>query len=563
MLYFYRVNIFNRVFFIQLLLFITLKLVAQAPTVGLLKSSTQAYAGYTLFSGGSTTYLIDNCGQMIHKWQSNYRPATTFYLLENGDLLRPVRTNEQTNFRGGGIGGGIERLDWNGNLIWFYDYAETNSHHQHHDIEPLPNGNVLILAWEYKSSEEAVAAGRLPKTISEALWPTQIIEVKPILPDSAKIVWEWHLWDHLIQDIDNTKPNYDVVAAHPEKLDINFKEDFSMRADWIHANALLYVAQFDWIVFSSKHMHEIYVIDHSTTTAEAATAAAGKYNKGGDFLYRWGNPRAYRRGTQNSKKLFDQHDVTFVEATTSEPAQFLIFNNGTSRGNDDGFYSTVVSIELPIDNDGNFLLPENEAHPPNNYYFEYEDAEDKNKLYSANGSSAQRLSNGNTLIAEGNTGYFFEINDLKEVVWIYQNPATPAYILEQGIDLSTIEVTAPSARARKYALDYPAFYDKDVSPKGKIELNPYQDDCILTTSILENESLKNDAIISYNSITKAIMVEANFEVHSLKLFNLNGQLTKASYQKNELKIDAFTKGMYFIIVDEGAYHLTKKIIINY
>ena len=77
-----------------------------------------------------------------------------------------------------------------------------------------------------------------------------------------------------------------------------------------------------------------------------------------------------------------------------------------------------------------------------------------------------------------------------------------------------------------------------------------------------NEGLKNDAVVSYNSITKTILVDANFKIHSLMLFNLNGQLSKASYQKNEIKINDFTKVMYFLIINEGEYHLTKKIIIN-
>jgi len=80
---------------------------------------------------------------------------------------------------------------------------------------------------------------------------------------------------------------------------------------------------------------------------------------------------------------------------------------------------------------------------------------------------------------------------------------------------------------------------------------------------LENEGEKNNAVVSYNSITKTIMVDVNFEIHSLMLFNLNGQLSKASYQKNEIKINDFTKGLYFLIINEGEYHLTKKIIINY
>ena len=41
-------------------------------------------------------------------------------------------------------------------------------------------------------------------------------------PTTGRIVWEWHVWDHLIQDHDPAQSNYGVVAAHPELIDVNF-----------------------------------------------------------------------------------------------------------------------------------------------------------------------------------------------------------------------------------------------------------------------------------------------------------------------------------------------------
>ena len=37
----------------------------------------------------------------------------------------------------------------------------------------------------------------------------------------GKIVWEWHLSDHLIQDFDAKKSNYGKPGDHPELLDFN------------------------------------------------------------------------------------------------------------------------------------------------------------------------------------------------------------------------------------------------------------------------------------------------------------------------------------------------------
>jgi len=141
---------------IMLFFFASINVVGQTPTVGLLMNTPEAFHGYTLFIGGQrNTYLVNNCGELINKWESSFSAGSTAYLMPNGDLVRPIRIGS-TNFQGGGIGGGVEIVDWNDNLVWRYEYNENNSHHQHHDIEPLPNGNILILAWaRWKSNDNA------------------------------------------------------------------------------------------------------------------------------------------------------------------------------------------------------------------------------------------------------------------------------------------------------------------------------------------------------------------------------------------------------------------------
>ena len=76
----------------------------------------------------------------------------------------------------------------------------------HHDIEVMPNGNILLIAWELISAAEAFANGRDTNKLEDGkLWPCKIVEVEPIGADSGNIVWEWRAWDHLIQDFDPTK----------------------------------------------------------------------------------------------------------------------------------------------------------------------------------------------------------------------------------------------------------------------------------------------------------------------------------------------------------------------
>jgi hypothetical protein len=51
-------------------------------------------------------------------------------------------------------------------VLWDFLFSDEQRH-QHHDVEPLPNGDVLILVWVRISPETALAAGRKKDLIAE------------------------------------------------------------------------------------------------------------------------------------------------------------------------------------------------------------------------------------------------------------------------------------------------------------------------------------------------------------------------------------------------------------
>ncbi len=397
---------------------------SQERATGVIINDEESFKGYTLFApiNSTMTYLIENEGRIINIWKSDYRPAHSVYLLENGHLLRTGAMGPSGNstFRGGGSGGHVQEFTWHGELVWDYVYSSEN-HLLHHDIEYMTNGNVLMIAWEVKNRDELVAAGRNPQTIADrGLWVDHVIEVKPTGKTSGEIVWEWHLWDHVIQDFDSSKANYGDVAKHPELLDLNYNpRRRRIHEDWNHTNSIDYNPELDQIVLSLHTMSEIFVIDHSTTKEEAAAHSGGRSGKGGDILYRWGNPQVYRAGDASDQKLFAQHDATWIEAGLVGAGNIMVFNNG--QGRPDGRYSSVDVIVPPIDESGRYNLISGSAYGPKNPDWVYVD-ENKPDFFSQNISGAQRLPNGNTLICSGASGTIFEVSLEKRIVWKYVYP---------------------------------------------------------------------------------------------------------------------------------------------
>jgi hypothetical protein len=376
---------------------------------------TKVIDGQILFCPlyGTTTYLIHPSGDVNHTWSSSYTPGAMTYWLGNGTILRTIRTH----FAGGGTGGGIQKVTWDGTITWDFRY-DSNEHLSHHDVKMLPNGNVIMIAWESKTRSEAIDAGRNPNYVtSQGLMPDHIIEVQPTGPESGDIVWEWHTWDHLIQDYDDSKDNYGVVADHPELVDINYVT--STTQDLMHTNSIDYNEKFDQILISVHNYNEIWVIDHSTTTEQAAGHTGGKYGKGGDLLYRWGNPQAYDTGSSSDKKLFNQHDSTWIKPGCPGEGDILIFNNGVNRPG--GSYSSVDEIIPPVDENGFYYLEPGSAYGPENLTWSYT-ANPHSSFYSYYIGGAERLADGDTLICDGDSGVFFEVTPEGEKIWSYTNP---------------------------------------------------------------------------------------------------------------------------------------------
>jgi len=363
--------------------------------------SAQQWGDYTLYSGKNSTsaYLVDTNGVVYHTWSfsSNAKTGYSTYMMPGGTLVRTVgRQGNQLN--GGGMTGQVQKVDWNGTVTW--DYVHSSSTYcLHHDICPMANGNVLMISYEVKTAAQATQAGCSQSII---IWAEKIIEVQPTGANTGTIVWEWHVWDHLCQNYNSLKDNYVAsIVEHPELININY----NIQKDWMHMNGIDYNEALDQITFSSHNLNELYVIDHSTTTAEAAGHTGGNSGKGGDILYRWGNPAVYSASGSNIFHVV--HDAHWIPQDCPNAGYLVGFNNNGISNNQ----SCVDLISPPYDG-YNYSITPGSAYLPTTYNYRHACSG-----HSNNESNSQQLPNGNMLICIAQSGYIYEIDPNGNTLW--------------------------------------------------------------------------------------------------------------------------------------------------
>ncbi len=428
---------------------------------GLVRSKEGSHDGYVLFAPiqSGIIYLVDSRGEVVRQWRGGSAFNSPIYLRENGNLLFTRRLDGDGEvFHFAGIGGRLVEMTWDGETVWEYDFPDGLR--QHHDIEPLPNGNVLAIVWDSVTPDEAVARGRNALHVSrQGLWPDAIVEIEPIHPRGGRIVWKWSSWDHLVQDVDPRFPDHgdpavavgriDVNADHRERgprsaeghedrnrrmesvgyLGADSAEDLPVEdgdaptrrknPDWTHVNSVAYSAVHDWVAMCTPVYNEVWVVDHATTAEEVRGSA-------GDLLYRWGNPRVHGMGGAEDTRLFGPHDARFIPAGYPGGGNVLVFNNGLDRPGED--YSSVEELVLPLADGSRIAREEGEPFGPSEPVWSFS----REGFFSDFISGAERLPNGNTLVCAGPQGFVVEVTPEHELVWEYLNPFVGEIAMQLG-----------------------------------------------------------------------------------------------------------------------------------
>lgn len=360
------------------------------------KITAQQWGLYNFYAAkdGTTAKLVDTAGVLYKTWTFNSASRYSAYLIPGDTIVRTASYTVSGAPSGGGVTGKIQKVTWNNTVAWEYNYSSTTTQ-MHHDICPLPNGNVLFISYDVKTAAEATQAGSSSNSI---FWSEKIVEVKPTGATTGTVVWEWKLWDHMCQVYSAAKDNYvtNGIVNNPQLLNINYAGTGNL-PDRYHMNGIDYNPTLDQIVVSMHFMNSAFVIDHSTTTAEAAGHTGGNSGKGGDFLYRWGNPASY--GATGTTMFNTIHDAHWIPSDNPNYPNYLCgYKNNTNPT------KTQVVIWNPPYNGYNYSLTLGQAYGPSNYAYQY------TSTFSANNEgNSQQLSNGNMMVNNA-FGDLYEVN---------------------------------------------------------------------------------------------------------------------------------------------------------
>lgn len=489
--------------------------------------NAQGFDGYALYNNlnSNTSYLIDKNGDIAHTWNNARAANYAMAMKPDGNIVRgAVYPSNQIN--GAAVGGMLQEIDPAGEVVWEFIHSTTDRV-THHDIALMPNGNVLMIAWFRRSQAELEELGY---TGSGQKYSTNIIEVSPDGAGGAGIIWEWHITDHFVQNVDTTLSNYGSIADHPELLNINVQTSGGGGgpgggADWFHCNGIDYNPDLDQIAFSSRFLSEVFIIDHSTTTDEAAGHTGGNSGKGGDFLYRWGNPSNY--DTPGNKTIAGAvHDARWITNDGRPNAGYLQFFNNSATGTTGGV-SAVDAVKTPLSVDGyNYDKEAGVAYGPEMYDWRHE-CED----FAWGQSASDIMKNGNVFVAMSGE-YMYEANQNGNIVWQYN--AGPAKAFRYECDHPGIIALTQEGIIENLCM----ISSVDEALQAKVNISPNPSSGLYQISGLTNE----------NVIEKVIV------------FDLLGQEVEASYQNSELDLTNNANGMYYLNIQfSNSTMITKKI----
>jgi outer membrane protein assembly factor BamB len=308
--------------------------------------------------------LIDMNGKVVHTWNVDPYFNKRSRLLENGNLL--YAGSDKT----------IIEYDWDSNVVWQHQGIGSVN-----DLRILPNGNRLLIAHEPIPDEAQAKVKDVSDKIAPWWEPRQRgseehqngADVYEVNLD-GEVVWEWHAHDH---------------------LDLNLFSPLTPLDDWLHTNSIAPLPENKWfdggderfrpgnILLNARNINMMYIID----------------KKSGDVV--WEGTHNYKGGMAHS------HEPEMIEKGLPGAGNIILFDNSLFARHRTHTGQTFIIEMNPVTQE---------------IVWKYETEGYANmKFFSKTMGSQKRLPNGNTYIAEDNTGRLFQVKSDGTIVWEYVN----------------------------------------------------------------------------------------------------------------------------------------------
>ncbi len=326
------------------------------------------FDGYTLVpeSGSGQTFLVNMEGKIIHKWDIDCERAR---LLPSGNLLvlhgtkwgkdvEPWKTLRHQ----------IREYDWNGNVVWNHSAKDV----AHHDVSRRENGNTLFLRRAYIPDKFKERINDPLKRAGE-IRADSLVEVDK----QGKIVWEWHTYENLDLNSCGKRTCRKITGL----------ADASKKArDWTHLNTLREIPENKWFDDGDKRFKpgNLIILPRNWWTIFIVDKDSGKIV--------WEYEGDYKGGISGG------HEAHMIPKGFPGAGNIMVLDNGSMVHKGASFVLEINPLTKKLD-------------------WIYDVGKD---FWTGTRGSIQRLSNGNTLITEDNTGRIFEVTKDKELVWQYK-----------------------------------------------------------------------------------------------------------------------------------------------
>jgi len=365
------------------------------PTGTTIYEPEKAYNCYVLHEGrDGRSYLIDMNGNTVHSWPYTGFPVEMIDPEINQGRLGDIFCQKEPEIFSNE---NLLIVNWDANIVWQWGQnAPGGGAQQNHDLAPLPNGNIMVVAKLVR---------HLPELSDEPVNDQAIYEVTR----AGEIVWTWISSEHI-----------EEFGFSGEKKNLLFSNTMRPRSSIFVINDMAPLGPNKWHRQGDARFHP----DNVMIDSREANFIAIIEKQTGSIVWQMGPdyPAAYSYSQKNLSgsvprpvdAICGQHDAHMIPDGLPGAGHVLVFDNQGAAGIPP-FYLNMFpgSRVLEIDPISKNIVWQYDASCTGKPFWTF---------FSSFISSARRLANGNTLICEGMNGRLFQVTSDGDIVWEYVNP---------------------------------------------------------------------------------------------------------------------------------------------